>query len=127
MNWFRNLKKWQKGGLIGCAAGLAIACLLLYACIVNDTPGGISANEPGGTIKLLILLGHLWLAFISRGEWASLGVVLVIFYGGLGAIEGKIQQSAKPLKKWLLTGLLAFLLLLFYASGFTIGLLSYHP
>jgi len=33
--WFKNLKKWQKRGLIGCAVGLLFACLLMLTVILD--------------------------------------------------------------------------------------------
>jgi len=46
-------------------------------------------------------------------QYAFLGAI-VVFYGGLGALTGKVQQMASPAWKWLLTALLALFLLFFY-------------
>jgi hypothetical protein len=138
MNWFRNLKKWQRGGLIGCAVGLAIICLFTYACIINDTPGGACVSRPGGLIKLLIYFGHSWLSFLfSRIPLLHsyyddpvmdvlFGAFLVVLYGGSGAIVGRVQQMLDPVRKWLITGLLALFLLILYVSGFVRGFLSFY-
>ena len=120
--WFKNLKKWQKGALIGCGVGLLIVCLIVYVLMVNGVRE-ISLDRPGGIVKLWILLLHWLLAWPSFllsmiflqdyswvfyiCVWALLGAILVVFYGGFGAIMGRIQQLTNPVWKWLQTGLLA--------------------
>ena len=119
IGWYKNLKKWQKGGLIGCAVGILLAAIVII--------------EPGeGTIGGWIINFHIIFFIIFHGiviEYSSRfmsdyggyiyvyggSLAIVIFYGGLGAIGGRIQQGTNPFWKWLLTALLALFLLLFYA------------
>lgn len=135
--WFKNLKKWQKGALIGCGVGLLIVCLIVYALMVNGVRE-ISLDRPGGIVKLWILLLHWLLAWPSFlpfmelqyydyiGGWALLVAILVVFYGGFGASVGRVQQMTNPVWKWRLTGLLALFLIVFYGSSLVVGGSSYH-
>jgi hypothetical protein len=123
-NWFNNLEKWQKGALIGSAVGLIIVCLAAYAWQESGLIGYI--------IQLFALLLHYWLAWPFSWLWnhgytshivslALLGAILVIFYGGLGALFGRIQQITSRARKMRLTGLLTICLIVFYASSFLVG------
>jgi hypothetical protein len=118
LNWFRNLKKWQKGGLIGCAVGLVIACIIILSPY---------------SLQRLIESFHdmcYWLPsiiafFFGSESHAAHNIieyggraVIVIFYGVLGALFGRFQQIANPSRKWLLTALLALFLLGFYVIGY---------
>jgi len=121
MRWFKNLKKWQKGGLIGCAVGLLLACILL---LISPPSHYNSLGEriaylhgalyilPG--ILTIILYGDIGGAVLDYGGAVS----IIIFYGGLGAIFGRFQQIDNPARKWLLTAVLALFLLLFYVIHF---------
>ena len=117
--WYQNLKKWQKGGLIGCAVGIIFASFT-----IQGTGGGL-----GGWIfnfhAIFFIMFHGIVTEYSSRFMADYGgyvyvyggsLAVVIFYGGLGAILGKIQQIHNPLWKWSLTALLALFLLLFYVS-----------
>ena len=111
IRWYKNLKMWQKGGFIGCALGI------LLAAIVIIEPG---VRSPGGWIidrHIIFFIIFLGIAINLNNIYIYLcagSLVIVIFYGGLGAILGKVQQIHNPLWKWLLTALLALFLLLFY-------------
>ena len=113
IGWFKNLKKWQKGGFIGCALGI------LLAAIVIIEPG---ARSPGGWIidrHIIFFIIFLGIAIEHNSPYIYLcagALVIVIFYGGLGAILGKVQQIHSPLWKWLLNALLALFLAAFYTS-----------
>jgi hypothetical protein len=123
MRWFKNLKKWQKGGIIGIAVGLIIACLLLFILNPSDY------NSPGERLAYLHTILYVPALFIGWIVYGDLGGhivdyigagTIVIFYGALGALFGRFQQIEKPTRKWVLTGLLALLLLLFYAAHYFI-------
>jgi len=113
MRWFKNLKKWQKGGLIGCGVGLIFACLLMLSKTLD-------LEE---IVWKWITELHMWLYVIFwriiplrpyiMGYYATAGAI-VVFYGVLGILVGRVQQMASPIWKWLLTALLALFLLLFY-------------
>ena len=109
--WYQNLKKWQKGGLIGCVLGI------LLAAIVIIEPG---VRSPGGWIidrHIIFFIIFLGIAIEHNSPYMHLcagALVIVIFYGGLGAIEGRIQQINTPFWKWSLTALLALFLAAFY-------------
>ncbi len=108
IRWKKNLKKWQKGGLIGCAVGI------LFAILMITNPGH---ESPGGWIVDFhsIFFALLYITFYSPKivMWGG-SVAIVVLYGGLGAILGKIQQGTNTFWKWSLTALLALFLLLFY-------------
>jgi len=114
MRWFKNLKKWQKGALIGCGVGL-FACLLMLALM--EGPGSVTRIVGEWIVRLHVLLYVTFDLFIRlpsmMSQYAFLGAI-VVFYGGLGALTGKVQQMASPAWKWLLTALLALFLLFFY-------------
>jgi hypothetical protein len=123
-DWLKNLKKWQKGALIGCAVGLIIVCLIAYAWQDSGLVSYI--------IKLFALLLHYWLAWPfswlwDHGyigyvtSWALLCAILVIFYGWLGAIAGRIQQMSNHTLRWGLSGLLVLFLIVFYGSSLLVG------
>ena len=115
--WFKNLKRWQKGGLIGCGVGI------LLAAIVIIEPGGRSLGGwiiDGHVIFFIIFLG-IAIELNSLYIYLCAGaLVIVIFYGGLGAIGGRIQQINNPYWKWPLITLLA----LFLAAFYTVNVLS---
>ena len=125
MRWLKNLKKWQKGALIGCAVGLIIVCLTAYYAWQDS-------GFVGYIIQLWVLLLHYLLAWPFSWLWnhgyighttslALLGAILVIFYTGLGAIAGRIQQMSNHTRRCGLIGLLGLFLIGFYVSGFFIG------
>ena len=112
--WFKNLKKWQKGGLIGCGVGI------LLAAIVIIEPGG---RSPGGWIINFHAIFYmlLFITFYSSEIVCGGGAgAIAIFYAGLGAIWGAIQQINNPYWKWPLITLLA----LFLAAFYTVNVLS---
>ena len=119
IKWFKNLKKWQKGGLIGCAVGL------LFAVIIILSPTEDSLGEwIAGFHEVFFIIFHVMVyKYLGSGIMYDYGAditeyggsaAIVIFYVGLGAILGKIQQINNPFWKWPLTALLALFLLLFY-------------
>ena len=119
IRWFKNLKKWQKGGLIGCAVGI------LFAVIIILSPSKDSLGEWITDFHYIffILLHVMVYKYLGSGIMYDYGaniieyggsLTIVIFYGGLGALWGRIQQNTKFFWKWPLTVLLALFLLLFY-------------
>jgi len=133
--WFRNLKKWQKGGLIGCAVGLFFVCLtIVLSFITYRFPPSILHilyALPGARIVLVsigMLNFVLCIALLYMGSYigyAPLVVGIIVFYcvfgGAFGAIVGRVQQVASPFRRRLLTALLAllaFLLLFAYLFSF---------
>jgi len=124
--WFRNLKKWQKGGLIGCAVGLFFVCLtIVLSFITYRFPPSILHilyALPGARIvlQLIVMLNFVLAIALLYGGWyiesAPLVVgIIVVFYcvfgGAFGAIVGRVQQVTSPFWRWLLTALLALLAL----------------
>ena len=128
--WFRNLKKWQKGGLIGCAVGLFLVCLAIVLFFTYRFPPSIILPPsilhilyalPGARIVLVsigMLNFVLCIALLYMGSYigyAGLVVGIIVFYcvfgGAFGAIVGRVQQVASPFRRRLLTALLALLAL----------------
>jgi hypothetical protein len=132
MNWFRNLKKWQKGGLIGLVIGVILGPLALYLMVWGLCPHVVYTWVFYTHLLLVISVSFIngfynsvfgfSPTFFELKDMMS-SIAILVFYGGLGAIAGLIQQSAKPFIKWPLTGLLALLLLLFYLSSLLMILL----
>ena len=133
--WFRNLKKWQKGGLIGCAVGLFLVCLAIVLFFTYTFPPSILhilCALPGAMIvlQLIVMLNFVLAIALLYGGWyiesAPLVVgIIVVFYcvfgGAFGAIVGRVQQVTSPFWRRLLTALLALLalfLLFAYLSSF---------
>jgi hypothetical protein len=127
MSWFKNLKKWQRGGLIGCATGL------LFAVIILLSPQGISRPDWWELGQWLfnfhmvlffpaILLTFMMNIFESQAGYNFIlyggSATIVVLYGGFGATVGRVQQLSNPVWKWLLTALLALLLLGFYVMHY---------
>jgi len=116
--WFINLKKWQKGGLIGCAVGVLFACLLMLGLILGRYLDSHEVWNVGWWIIRLHCSLHVIFALFMRlpylmPDFATSGAI-VVCYGGFGAIVGKVQQMTNPFWKWLLTGLLVIFLLFIY-------------
>ncbi len=94
--WFKNLKKWQKGGLIGFALGVILSLLLFTEDILI-----IGAL---GRIVLLFHIGFLLvfriinIYFLSSSAFflPLLIFALILFYTVLGTIWGLIQQINNP-------------------------------
>jgi hypothetical protein len=140
--WFRNLKKWQKGGLIGCAVGLFLVCLTIVLFVTYIFPPRIKLPPsilyifdalPGAgiVVGLLVMLNFvIGVALQSIGSHigsAALVVGIIVFYcvfgGVFGAIVGRVQQVTSPFWRWLLTALLALLaLFLLFAYLFSFEL-----
>ncbi len=137
MRWFKNLKRWQKGGLIGLGVGLIFAGILLI-----DPISGIPRREWGlgewvGNFHFAFYILSAYLVILpaclagilscelggTAFECAGLAAI-VICYGGLGALFGRFQQLSKPVWKWLLTGLLALFLLGLYFFGYFFWILN---
>ena len=115
--WFKNLKKWQKGGLIGCAVGLFLVCLAIASFFI-----GTPTDLPGIVLKGILALHFFpYITCINMGSLIGCAVAMVVLYGGFGAIVGRVQQVTSPFWRWLLTALLAVFLLVVYSFSFIIG------
>jgi hypothetical protein len=123
--WFKNLKKWQKGGLIGCGVGLLFACLPWIGAIPGIcSVGGIVANWEM-RLHMLPFLIFMYSMYANPiiGFFVYFGA-MVVCYGGFGAILGKTQQITNLFWRWLLTGLLTLILLLYYWFNFYVSTLG---
>ena len=116
--WYKNLKKWQKGGLIGCAVGILLAVIIILSPHRDSLGEWITDFH-----KIFFLTLHVIIYTISSRIMYDYGALIVeyggclaiiILYGGLGAIGGRIQQIDNALWKWPLTALLALFLAAFY-------------
>jgi hypothetical protein len=122
MSWFKNLKRWQKGGLISGAVGLLIACLLMLLLVLGILLPSRQAENVGWYIVYL----HHSLYLICGGIIPVLAVAIVTVYGGFGALMGVIQQMANPLRRWGLTGLLALFLPFIYWFNYQLAMALEH-
>jgi hypothetical protein len=117
--WYKNLKKWQKGGLIGFIVGIILACITILSPY-QDSLGEWLTNFHAALAFLSLSCTFFWPGDETRSAatvfTVEFGCLIVILYGGLGAVWGRIQQMVNPIWKWLLTALLALLLLLFYLA-----------
>jgi len=94
--WYRKLKKWHKGGLIGFALGVILSLLLFTENI--PIIGAL------GRIVLLFHIGFLLvfriinIYFLSSSAFflPLLIFALILFYTILGTIWGLIQQINNP-------------------------------
>lgn len=119
IRWFKNLKKWQKGGLIGCAVGILFAVIIILSPSKDSLGEWITAFH-----EIFFLLLHVMVyEYLGSGIMYDYGAdiieyggsaAIVILYGGFGALWGRIQQGTSSFWKWLLTTLLTLFLLLFY-------------
>jgi hypothetical protein len=130
--WFKNLKKWQKGGLIGCAVGFFLVCLAIVLFFTYTFPPSILYildALPGAWIvlRLIVMLNFVLAISLFYPFSTALVAGIIVFYcvfgGAFGAIVGRVQQVTSPFWRWLLTALLALLalfLLFAYLSSFEI-------
>lgn len=123
MRWFKNLKKWQKGGLIGCAVGILLAVIIILT-LHQDSLGEWVANFH--SIFFIIIWAYLGQSSLTWSVVYGASVAIVIFYGGLGALFGRFQQMTSPSPKWLLTALLALFLLFIYWFNFQVAMWLEH-
>ncbi len=117
-SWFKSLQKWKKGGLIGCAVGIVIGALM-GSPLILDLPWTPLLQDRLLQLHFIYLL----LIAIVRPEVMSriVGTVLIVVsYGGYGAIVGRVGQVDDPGERWLLTGLLVMFLLFFYWVNFRV-------
>ena len=119
--WFKNLKKWQKGGLIGCAVGLLFDSVMMIAIFFPNIffPSLLYSDSPGAVIVLGIVSLHFFPFLIALYTSSYilhtvLVVGIIVFYGAFGAIVGRVQQMASPFWRWPLTALLVLFLLFIY-------------
>jgi len=122
MRWFKNLKKWQQGGLIGSAVGLLFTSIMALSIVLGILLDSWRVSNVGSWIIEL----HAFLFAIFYHMLPLFLVAIVVCYGGFGAIVGRVQQMANPVWKWLLTGLLALFLLFFYWFNFQVAMWLEH-
>jgi hypothetical protein len=118
MRWFKSLKKWQKGGLIGLVVGFLIGCLLVVSLIIATQ---LNSGEAGNVGQSIVYL-HDSLYLICGGIIPILAVAIVAIYGGFGALMGAIQHMANPFRRWGLTGLLALFLPFIYWFNYQLAM-----
>ena len=122
--WFINLKKWQKGGLIGCAVGVVFATLMVLA--LDQYPSGPLMCEWVLRLHLLLYVILVFtIPYHSIWVYCAGAGVMIVAYGGYGAIVGRFQQVANPRIRWLLTGLSALFLLYIYWFNLQFDLTSF--
>jgi hypothetical protein len=140
--WFKNLKKWQKGVLIGCAVGLFLVCLVIVLFstyrfppsiilppsilhILNALPGAMTVLKLIGMLNFVLCIALLYGVWYIESAPLVVGIIVVfycVFGGAFGAIVGRVQQVTSPFWRWLLTALLALLaLFLLFAYLFSFG------
>jgi hypothetical protein len=117
--WFKNLKRWQKGGLIGCAVGI------FFACVLISFPQDIASLwyeiwEWLLSLHILLVAVIMSLQYFVPLQWVNcvFTVIIIVFYGGFGAVIGKTQQLGSLALRWLITGLLILFILFIYSVGF---------
>ena len=115
-----NLKKWQKGGVIGFAIGIIIACFLILSTTFNL---GESVWK-----WLLYLNASLYvickdITFINL-KWFYYGLsgIMIIIYTAFGIIIGKVQQVNRPLTRRLLSVLIALVLIIYFVFNVLLGM-----
>ena len=124
--WFKNLKTWQKGGLIGGIVGLFFAFLLMASFYLGETIPDI--------VEEWVFRLHAWPYFIfflvAIPKYAiidsSASVTIIILYAIFGALAGRVQQSSNPYIKWSLTSLLVIILILFYWANISLAIRWEH-
>jgi hypothetical protein len=123
MKWFKNLKKWQKGSLIGLAIGVILGFFMSpLAAWIPYAPRVFMLIRATHFIPAYLLsFGFLKPTFFFNSYYnyqfyLFLGPIIV-FYGGLGAIVGLIQRSGKLLEKFLIAVVLVTFLILFYSAN----------
>lgn len=99
MGWFISLEKWQRGGVIGCAIGLLIAC---FTGLLLTLGTNLDLHEANNAWEWIIRLhAFLYLVFVTSIDidsevilhWLTSGAIIAC-YGGFGAIIGRTQQVA---------------------------------
>jgi hypothetical protein len=130
MRWFKSLKKWQKGALIGCGVGLIFASIMMLSLRLEICLESREAGKVGWWIVYLHAPLHIIFALFMRlpyimADLATSGAIIVC-YGGFGAVVGRVQQMAKPVWKWLLTALLALFLLFIYWFNYQLATALEH-
>ena len=117
IRWFKNLKKWQKGGVIGCGLGILFACSMMLTVIILGLDSVWRCIMWEWITKLhafpFVVFGFLMHFPAIMSYLAGLGAI-VVYYSGFGAIVGKVQQVTNPFWRRLLTGLLVIFLLFIY-------------
>jgi len=121
-SWFKRLKKWQKGALIGCGVGLIFASLLMYTEIAGYSYGKwILWKEISEFHGSLFVIFQMILDLRGMIDDYAISAAMIVCYGGFGAIVGRTQQVTDPYKRWFLTGLLALFLLFIYLFNFQVA------
>jgi hypothetical protein len=116
IKWFRNLKKWQKGALIGLIIGI------IFGLIISPLRRWIPL---GNDLYIILVVVHISLLFftewfhtgsIAPMDWVNfiMSIAVTVFYCGMGAAIGGILQINTRLTRRISLALLIILLLLFY-------------
>jgi hypothetical protein len=123
MRW-KNLKKWQRGALIGGAAGLLFS-LILSTLILTVTYA---------PLRLWILwayLFHSWPVYASVYDilplpyaiaLPTLTFSLTLLYAGLGSIWGLILQIKKVELRLFLIVIFAFVIVIYFLINLRVSL-----
>ena len=123
MRWFTNLKKWQKGCLLGCATGIVFAALTVLG-VQQYQMGSLPwdwvlrfHSSPASIFDTILPLRPYILAYMTTA------ISIVVVYGVYGAIVGRFQQVASPPIRWLLSGFAVLFLLFIYWFNFQVAML----
>jgi len=114
MKWFRNLKKWQKGALIGCGVGLLFS-LLLFTLLLTAIHTFLH------WWLLWAYLFHFWPLYAmgcrpleSNIILTALMFFLTLFYAGLGSIWGLILQIKRMKLRLIVIIIFSFVIAIYY-------------
>ena len=121
--WFTSLRKWQKGCLTGCIAGIILAVLTvlgLHRYQMGAMPWDWVLrfhSSPAVIFDMILPLRPYILADMATA------VCIVVVYGVYGAIVGRFQQVASTPIRWLLTAFAVIFLLFIYWFNFQVAML----
>jgi hypothetical protein len=78
-DWFRKLKRWQKGGLIGCIIGFIFAVFLIIS-LINALDSTFTYKVGMGITRLHMLLNEMSEAItpFRPFKWVKYGLAGII-------------------------------------------------